>query len=418
MLENIRLSFQGVWSHRLRSFLTMLGIIIGIAAIIAIVSTIKGTNEQIKKNLIGSGTNTTTVQLTESGNYPAEMEYGIPKGIPVLDDAMREQLVELSHVKDASLYMSRTQVDYIYYNSTVLSGGQLIGADSHYLGTCGYVMKRGRGFTESDYEKYRKVAVVDSVAADSLFGNENPVGKTIDIKGEPFIVVGVIEESTAFSPVINSVEDYYTYVYNDGSASGIVVIPDVDWNIVQQYDEPQNAKLLADSTDNMTSVGKAAQTLLNETVTNKDIKYRAANMNETAEESQQVSATTNKQLIWIASISLLVGGIGVMNIMLVSVTERTREIGLRMSVGARGVDILSQFLIEAILISITGGLIGVIIGCGASFMIKTIAHWPVFIQPWSVLLSFLVCTVTGVFFGWYPAKKAADLDPIDALRYE
>ena len=114
----------------------------------------------------------------------------------------------------------------------------------------------------------------------------------------------------------------------------------------------------------------------------------------------------------------VVGGIGIMNIMYVSVTERTREIGLRMSVGARGVDILSQFLIEAILISITGGLIGVIIGCGASFMIKAIAHWPVFIQPWSVLLSFLVCTVTGVFFGWYPAKKAADLDPIDALRYE
>ena len=293
MLENIRLSFQGVWSHRLRSFLTMLGIIIGIAAIIAIVSTIKGTNEQIKKNLIGSGTNTTTVQLTEEGNYPAEMEYGIPKGIPVLDDDMRQQLADIDHVKDASLYVSRTQVDYIYYNDTSLSGGQLIGADSHYLGTCGYIMKRGRGFTDSDYEKYRKVAVIDSVAADSLFGDANPVGKTIDIKGEPFIVIGVIEESTAFSPVINSVEDYYTYVYNDGSASGIVVIPDVDWNIVQQYDEPQNAKLLADSTDNMTSVGKAAQTLLNETVTSKSIKYRAANMNETAEESQQVSATIN-----------------------------------------------------------------------------------------------------------------------------
>ena len=123
-------------------------------------------------------------------------------------------------------------------------------------------------------------------------------------------------------------------------------------------------------------------------------------------------------LACIAGISLVDGGIGIMNIMYVSVTERTREIGLRMSVGARGVDILSQFLIEAILISITGGLIGVIIGCGASFMIKTIAHRPVFIQPWSGLLSFLVCTVTGVFFGWYPAKKAADLDPIDALRYE
>lgn len=418
MLENIRLSFQGVWSHRLRSFLTMLGIIIGIAAIIAIVSTIKGTNEQIKKNLIGSGTNTTTVQLTESGNYPAEMEYGIPKGIPVLDDAMREQLAELSHVKDASLYMSRTQVDYIYYNSTVLSGGQLVGADSHYLGTCGYVMKRGRGFTESDYEKYRKVAVVDSVAADSLFGNENPVGKTIDIKGEPFIVVGVIEESTAFSPVINSVEDYYTYVYNDGSASGIVVIPDVDWNIVQQYDEPQNAKLLADSTDNMTSVGKAAQTLLNETVTNKDIKYRAANMNETAEESQQVSATTNKQLIWIASISLLVGGIGVMNIMLVSVTERTSEIGLKKAIGARKKVILGQFLTEASVLTSIGGIIGVVLGIILSKMVSQVSGAPTAISVPAIIGSVVFSMLIGLIFGLLPSVKASNLNPIDALRSE
>ena len=396
----------------------MLGIIIGIAAIIAIVSTIKGTNEQIKKNLIGSGTNTTTVQLTESGNYPAEMEYGIPKGIPVLDDAMREQLAELSHVKDASLYMSRTQVDYIYYNSTVLSGGQLIGADSHYLGTCGYVMKRGRGFTESDYEKYRKVAVVDSVAADSLFGNENPVGKTIDIKGEPFIVVGVIEESTAFSPVINSVEDYYTYVYNDGSASGIVVIPDVDWNIVQQYDEPQNAKLLADSTDNMTSVGKAAQTLLNETVTNKDIKYRAANMNETAEESQQVSATTNKQLIWIASISLLVGGIGVMNIMLVSVTERTSEIGLKKAIGARKKVILGQFLTEASVLTSIGGIIGVVLGIILSKMVSQVSGAPTAISVPAIIGSVVFSMLIGLIFGLLPSVKAANLNPIDALRSE
>ena len=418
MLENIRLSFQGVWSHRLRSFLTMLGIIIGIAAIIAIVSTIKGTNEQIKKNLIGSGTNTTTVQLTEEGNYPAEMEYGIPKGIPVLDDDMRQQLADIDHVKDASLYVSRTQVDYIYYNDTSLSGGQLIGADSHYLGTCGYIMKRGRGFTDSDYEKYRKVAVIDSVAADSLFGDANPVGKTIDIKGEPFIVIGVIEESTAFSPVINSVEDYYTYVYNDGSASGIVVIPDVDWNIVQQYDEPQNAKLLADSTDNMTSVGKAAQTLLNETVTSKSIKYRAANMNETAEESQQVSATTNKQLIWIASISLLVGGIGVMNIMLVSVTERTREIGIRKALGARTSHILTQFLIESAWISAAGGFIGTLLGIGIVSVGGLAMGLAVVVNPMTVVIAVGFSAVVGIFFGIYPARRAAAADPIDALRYE
>ena len=418
MLENIRLSFQGVWSHRLRSFLTMLGIIIGIAAIIAIVSTIKGTNEQIKKNLIGSGTNTTTVQLTEEGNYPAEMEYGIPKGIPVLDDDMRQQLADIDHVKDASLYVSRTQVDYIYYNDTSLSGGQLIGADSHYLGTCGYIMKRGRGFTDSDYEKYRKVAVIDSVAADSLFGDANPVGKTIDIKGEPFIVIGVIEESTAFSPVINSVEDYYTYVYNDGSASGIVVIPDVDWNIVQQYDEPQNAKLLADSTDNMTSVGKAAQTLLNETVTSKSIKYRAANMNETAEESQQVSATTNKQLIWIASISLLVGGIGVMNIMLVSVTERTSEIGLKKAIGARKKVILYQFLTEAAMLTSIGGVIGVIVGIVLSKVVSRISGAPTAISIPAIIGSVVFSMLIGVIFGLLPSVKAADLNPIDALRSE
>ena len=346
------------------------------------------------------------------------MEYGIPKGIPVLDDDMRQQLADIDHVKDASLYVSRTQVDYIYYNDTSLSGGQLIGADSHYLGTCGYIMKRGRGFTDSDYEKYRKVAVIDSVAADSLFGDANPVGKTIDIKGEPFIVIGVIEESTAFSPVINSVEDYYTYVYNDGSASGIVVIPDVDWNIVQQYDEPQNAKLLADSTDNMTSVGKAAQTLLNETVTSKSIKYRAANMNETAEESQQVSATTNKQLIWIASISLLVGGIGVMNIMLVTVTERTKEIGLKKAIGAKKKAILFQFLTEAIVLTSIGGIAGVITGIGLAKLISILNGTPVSISIPAMILSVLFSMAIGIIFGLLPSYKAANLDPIEALRHE
>lgn len=141
----------------------------------------------------------------------------------------------------------------------------------------------------------------------------------------------------------------------------------------------------------------------------------------TQELSEMLNTTTDLMttlLACIAGISLVVGGIGIMNIMYVSVTERTKEIGLRMSVGARGMDILNQFLIESVLISITGGLIGVIVGCGASFAVKWIAHWPVYIQTWSVILSFAVCTLTGVFFGWYPAKKASGLDPIDALRYE
>ena len=419
MLENVRLSFQSIWAHKLRSMLTMLGVIIGIAAIIAIVSTIKGTNEQIKKNLIGSGTNTVNVRLTESGDYDYEMEYsGLPKGIPTLDSDMRERLQELNGVEDASLYMNRTGVDYIYYNSTALQGGQLIGADSHYLNTCGYIMTAGRHFLESDYSQYRKVAVIDKTAASSLFGDESPVGKTIDIKGEPFIVIGVVEESSEFEPVISSVEDYYNYAYDDSSSSGCVIVPDTVWNIVQQYDEPQNAKLLADSTDSMSAVGKAAADLLNEAVTNKDVKYRAEDISEKAEENEQLSATTNKQLIWIASISLLVGGIGVMNIMLVSVTERTREIGLKKAIGARKNIILGQFLTEAAVLTSLGGIIGTISGIILAEAIAKISSVPVAISIPAVVIAILFSMMIGIIFGFIPAVKAANLDPIVALRHE
>ena len=192
----------------------------------------------------------------------------------------------------------------------------------------------------------------------------------------------------------------------------------MDWNIVQQYDEPQNAKLLADSTDNMTSVGKAAQTLLNETVTNKDIKYRAANMNETAEESQQVSATTNKQLIWIASISLLVGGIGVMNIMLVSVTERTSEIGLKKAIGAPKRTILAQFLTEAAVLTSIGGMLGVAAGIGMAQVINRISGVAVSIDVLASVVAVVFSMLIGIIFGLLPSVKAANMDPIEALRRE
>ena len=314
--------------------------------------------------------------------------------------------------------MNRTGVDYIYYNSTALQGGQLIGADSHYLNTCGYIMTAGRHFLESDYSQYRKVAVIDKTAASSLFGDESPVGKTIDIKGEPFIVIGVVEESSEFEPVISSVEDYYNYAYDDSSSSGCVIVPDTVWNIVQQYDEPQNAKLLADSTDSMSAVGKAAADLLNEAVTNKDVKYRAEDISEKAEENEQLSATTNKQLIWIASISLLVGGIGVMNIMLVSVTERTREIGLKKAIGARKNIILGQFLTEAAVLTSLGGIIGTISGVILAEAIAKISSVPVAISIPAVVIAILFSMMIGIIFGFIPAVKAANLDPIVALRHE
>jgi len=419
MFENIRISLQSIWAHKLRSLLTMLGIIIGIAAIIAIVSTIKGTNETIKKNLIGSGTNTVTVRLVESGDYDYEPEYsGIPSGIPVYDAGMRDRLASIPHVKNASLYLIRTSINYVYNNTTMLQGGQLIGADIHYLNTCGYIMTAGRNFTEADYEKHRKVAVIDKVAATSLFENKDPIGKTIEIKGEPFIVIGTIEESTAFEPVINSVEDYYEYAYEQQNSSGTVIIPDVDWNIVIAYDEPYNAKLLAASTDDMKNVGKAAQEMMNEAVSNKDVKYAAKDISQTAAETEELSSTTNKQLIWIASISLLVGGIGVMNIMLVSVTERTREIGLKKAIGARKNRILAQFLTEAAVLTSFGGVIGTIAGIAMAEIIAKVSAVPVAISVPAAIIAIIFSMMIGIVFGFIPAVQAANLDPIVALRHE
>ncbi len=421
MIENLRSSFQGIWAHKLRSLLTMLGIIIGIAAIIAIVSTIRGTNEQIKKNLIGSGTNTVNVRLADSGDNDYEMEYeGIPQGVPVLDSYVRDELAEIDNVKDVSLYLKRSSVDYIYYDSTQLSSGTLIGGDVHYLSASGLVVVQGRDFIEDDYSSYRKVALIDSNAASTLFNKENPIGKTIDIKGEPFVVIGTVEESSKFTPVINSVEDYYQYAYDDNSSSGTVIIPDVDWNMVAQYDEPQNVQVLADSTDTMSSVGRAVAKALNgrSGFTSTSVKYRAEDVTKNAEETAQLSKTTNQQLIWIASISLLVGGIGVMNIMLVSVTERTREIGLRKAIGARKNKILAQFLTEAALLTSLGGIIGTITGIVFAEVIGKISSVPISISIPSVVLAIGFSMVIGLVFGFLPAVQAANLDPIVALRHE
>ena len=346
MLENIRLSFQGLWSHKMRSFLTMLGIIIGIAAIIAIVSTIKGTNEQIKENLIGSGENTVDVQLYQGDNTYEIDFYGIPDGVPVISEETREQLVELDHVDNASLYVSRETYNAVYYQNTPMSGGKVYGIDKNYLDTCNFILKQGRGFYGSDYEKFRKVAVLDESSAETLFQGADPIGKTIEIQQEPFIVIGIITKSSKFEPVINSREDYETYAE---SSNGAVYVTDAIWPLLYNYDEPQSVVLKLDSVDNMTVAGKEASNILNNglNVTDETMRYKAADLLKQAEDIQNLSQSTNTMLIWIAGISLLVGGIGVMNIMLVSVTERTQEIGLKKAIGARKNRILGQFLTEA-----------------------------------------------------------------------
>ena len=282
MLENVRLSFQGIWSHKMRSFLTMLGIIIGIASIISIVSTIKGTNEQIKQNLVGAGNNTVTVQLYQN-EWTYEMDYnGIPGGVPVISDDTMQQILAADGVEDASRYTSRQGYDTVCYGNISLSGGYVMGIDQNYLDTCSYAVKEGRGFDSNDYAKYRK------------------------------------------EPVINSMDDYYTYMQD---SSGRVFIPSTTWPIVFQYDEPQSVVLRATDTDSMSSAGQAVADILNAnlTVSDSTIQYKGQDLLKQAQDIQELSQSTNRMLIWIAGISLLVGGIGVMNIMLVSVKKLSEQ---------------------------------------------------------------------------------------------
>lgn len=418
MLENIRLSFRGIWSHKMRSFLTMLGIIIGIAAIIAIVSTIQGTNDQIEKNLIGSGSNNVKVTLQKDG-YDIDLSYdSVPAGITEVSDSTLDQIKDTDHVESASLYKSRQNYNDVYYLNTILSGGTVLGIDSGYFDTCGYTIMKGRGFSQNDYDKSKKVALIDEKAQKALFQGESAIGKTIEIKGEPFSVVGIVTEKDSYELVINSIEDYYTYS-NDNSA-GNIFVPESVWPVIYRYDEPQNLILKTDSADNMAAAGKAAQDILNSSMASSDgsTEYKAQDLLEQAKQIQQLSQSTNMMLIWIAGISLLVGGIGVMNIMLVSVTERTSEIGLKKAIGAGKGAILGQFLTEAVVLTSIGGLVGVIVGVILSKVISALNGTPTSINPAAAVLAVLFSMAIGIIFGILPSHKAANLNPIDALRHE
>ena len=416
MFENIRLAFQGIWGHKLRSVLTMLGIIIGIAAIITIVSTIKGTNEQIKENLIGAGNNVVTVQLNQGG-YQYDMTWnGIPQGVRTITEETRQELETISGVEEAALYTARNYAEQIYYRNTQYNG-QIFGVDSHYLHVYGYQVKSGRGFTESDFRNFRKVALVDSTTVTNLFGGKDPVGKTIEISGDVFTVVGVVALSEEFVPTINSINDYWMYA---NTSSGSIYLPISLWPTVYRFDEPQNVAIKVKNTDVMTSAGKDAADLLTEKQImdreNSEFDYRSQDMLEQAQQLQSMSESTNAQLIWIASISLLVGGIGVMNIMLVSVTERTSEIGLKKAIGAKKRRILFQFLTEAAVLTSLGGIIGVASGIGLAQLISRMMQIPVAIDAAAIAISVVFSMLIGVVFGLLPAVKAANLNPIEALR--
>ena len=270
-------------------------------------------------------------------------------------------------------------------------------------------------FTEADIKASAKVCVLGQTIVDNLFPDgSDPVGRVVRFNSIPFRVVGVLkkkgynsmgmdQDDLALAPYTTVMKRILAQTYLGG-----ITCSAITEGVTEQ------------ATEEITKILRRTHKLKDATDTT-EADSDDFNIRSQEELASMMNSTTDMLTILlgcVAGISLIVGGIGIMNIMYVSVTERTREIGLRMSVGARGVDILNQFLIEAILLSVTGGLIGVLLGVGASYTVNLVAHWPISIQPWSIIMSFAVCTFTGVFFGWYPAKKAAQLDPIEAIRYE
>lgn len=399
-----KIALRALANNKLRAFLTMLGIIIGVASVIAMLAIGQGSKKSIQQQISEMGSNMIMI-------HPgAEMRGGVRQDPSAMQTLKLENYEKLS---EECTYLSGI-------SPNVSSSGQLVagannypssvsGVSMDYLTIRQLTVEQGEMFTENDIRTAAKVCVIGKTIVDNIFPDgSDPIGKVIRCNQIPFRVIGVLK-SKGYNSMGMDQDDVVLAPY-----STVMKRLLAQTYLSGIFASALTEEMTEEAVDEITTILRREHKL-------KETDADDFTIRTQQELSSMLNTTTDLMttlLACIAGISLVVGGIGIMNIMYVSVTERTREIGLRMSVGARGVDILSQFLIEAILISITGGLIGVIIGCGASFMIKAIAHWPVFIQPWSVLLSFLVCTVTGVFFGWYPAKKAADLDPIDALRYE
>ena len=418
MRENINLSLQGIWSHKMRSSLTVLGIILGLASIMAIASTITGNSEMIKRSLIGSNNNVVTVSLYD-GEWAYDMQWnGNPEGILPLDDDFKKDLEAIDTVDKVSFYNSRENSDNSIYRLETSFTGGIYGVDDSYFDLYRYQVTNGRKFLKSDYEKFRKVVLLDDTAASSLFPGENPLGQVVEIGGEPFTVVGIVSLETTVNLNINSVSDYYTYANN---SSGKMFVTSSVWPMVYRFDEVQNVAVKAVNTDAMTKAGKAVADAVNERLgltSESQYIFKSQDLLKQAEQLQSMSNATNQQLIWIAGISLLVGGIGVMNIMLVTVTERTQEIGLKKAIGARKRMILGQFLTEAAVLTSLGGILGVTFGIITDKLLSKIMGIPTGLSIPSMIIAVLFSMCIGLIFGFLPARKAANLNPIDALRSE
>ena len=399
-----KIAVKALSNNKLRGFLTMLGIIIGVASVITMLAIGQGSKKSIQAEISEMGSN--MIMIHPGG----DMRGGVRLDA---DDMESLKLQDFEDIRDKTRYVS-------YVSPAVNSAGQAVyganntpttvyGVNLDYLEIRRYRVADGEPFTDQDIRVAAKVCLVGQTVVDELFPDgENPIGKVIRFGTIPFRIVGVLE-SKGYNSMGMDQDDLIIAPYTTVQKR-ILAITHLQEIICSALSEGYTEEAIDEIADILRTNHRLKAT------DEDDFSIRSQQ-----ELSSMLTSTTDMMTVLLAAvagISLLVGGIGIMNIMYVSVTERTREIGLRMSIGAKGRDILAQFLIESILISVTGGLIGVLFGIVAAIVVKVVAAFPIYIQPWSVILSFAVCTLTGVFFGWYPAQKAARLDPIEAIRYE
>lgn len=396
---------RAIAANKLRSFLTMLGIIIGVASVIAMLAIGQGSKQSIQKNIAEMGSNMIMIQPgQDKGPGGARQDASDMQTLKLKD---YEMLKEDTHYLAAISPSVNSSGQFINGNNNTPS--TIYGISPDYLEIRQLKVEDGEMFTDDDVNSSAKVCVVGKTVVDNLFTNgEDPVGRVIRFGTIPFRIVGVLK-SKGYNSFGMDQDDLVLAPYTTVMKRilSVTYLQGINASAIKEGMTDQ-------AIEEITQLLRESHKLKGED----EDDFTIRSQEEMASMMNSTSDTMTILLLVVACISLVVGGIGIMNIMYVSVTERTKEIGLRMSVGARGIDILAQFLIEAILLSVAGGVIGILCGLGAAWGINVFAHWPVVVQPWSVLLSFAVCTATGIFFGWYPAKKAALLDPIEAIRYE
>lgn len=404
LLNLIKIATKAIVLNKTRTLLTMLGIIIGVASVIAMLAIGEGSKESIRSSISSMGSNIITIR-------PGADVRGGVRG-----SASEQQTLTF---KDYLAIKEQTKL-LTYITPIVNGGGQVINGSSNWPSTIYGVnpdylkikavdLQSGSMFTDADVQSATKVALIGQTVVENVFSDgQDPVGQMIRFNNIPFKVIGVLEEkgeNTFGQDQDDVVIAPYTTVQKR-----ILAIDYLNQVMASAISEDDAPAAVTEVTQIMRTQHKLAD--------NAEDDFSVSSMEELISTFSSTSEMLTILLVAVASISLLIGGIGIMNIMYVSVKERTKEIGLRMAVGGKGSDILMQFLIEAILISITGGLLGVMLGLGATVFIEYFLDWPTSVAFYSIIISFVVCAVTGIFFGWYPARKASALDPITALRYE